>query len=107
MLEYSDPTQSGALQGAGALLAYRTSLHGSFRHFGRRPRSAFTIPEALEELADKSLIHPSITNGLGDFAGSTPTVSVGRRLPVGVRSSIRRVIAICRSPLTVTSPVAA
>lgn len=56
MFEYTDPTESGALQRAGALQAYRSSLHSSFRFFGRTPRSAFTIPEAFEELADKSLV---------------------------------------------------
>lgn len=56
MFNYSDPAQTGALERAGALGTYRADLHSVFRRFGRTPRSAFTIPEAFEEVADPSVI---------------------------------------------------
>jgi hypothetical protein len=49
MFEYNDPAGEGILESAGALTIYRSMLHGVYRSFGRRPRSAFTIPEAFVE----------------------------------------------------------
>src|SRR3954462_5754934 len=49
MFEYEDPTGENVLAAVGALDVYRRTLHGVYRQFGRRPRTAFTIPEAFLE----------------------------------------------------------
>lgn len=49
MFDYSDPVDEDVLAAEGALAIYRREIHGIFRSFARRPRSAFTLPEAFIE----------------------------------------------------------
>ena len=55
MFPYGDPTGTGSLHSSGALATYQALLHGMFRHFGRVPRSGFTIPEAFAGLSGTSV----------------------------------------------------
>jgi hypothetical protein len=41
---------NGFMTLAGALEGYRALLQGTYRFFGRTPNSAFTLPEAFEEM---------------------------------------------------------
>lgn len=64
MFDYSDPTDSGTLLAVGAIGGYRSLLHGLFRHFGRFPRSGFTIPEAFDEVSDPAQVQTAQVNWL-------------------------------------------
>jgi hypothetical protein len=64
MFPYGDPTGRGFLEEAGALNAYRILLHGAYRQFGRTPGSGFTVPEAFQEVADRSQIRSTVVSWL-------------------------------------------
>src|SRR6476620_10339605 len=71
MFAHRDPTATGFLERAQALADYRARLQGSYRLFARTPGSGFAIPEAFEEVSNKSLIQTTIVSWLA-FPKSIP-----------------------------------